>query len=164
MFDLHKRLRFATLPLAMAIGLVVAPVVYADETVVSSGNDTITFTPTVEHVADGNIFLDYTFVENFVGIAVGTRVGTGEFVIHPDGMLNTQNDGIFTGTIAGRSGTGVMQFWGSGTFASVAGSFNFEQGTDGLAGVHAVGKVVGSATGPTSFAGADSIKVNFSAP
>lgn len=155
--------RIATLPFVSVLCLAAAPVAYADEPVVAGGNDTITLTPTVEHVADGNTFIDYTFVENFVGIATGTRVGSGKLVIHPDGTLNTANDGIFTGTIAGRSGTGVMQFWGSGTFASVAGSFNFEQGTGGLAGVHAEGKVVGSATGPTSFAGADSVKVNFSA-
>ena len=165
---MSRRLRFrhlvraAGVPLVLAMAIALAPTVYADEPLLGSGTDAITFSPVVEHLADGNTFIDYSFVENFVGIVNGTRVGSGELVIHADGTLNTQNSGIFTGTVAGRSGTAVMQFWGSGTFAATMGNLTGGQGTGELAGVHLEATVSGSATGPTSLAGTESFKVNFS--
>jgi hypothetical protein len=118
----------------------------------------------LERTADGNTFIDYTFTESFLGIVDGTRVGSGELVIHADGSFNTINSGTFTGTIAGRSGTAEMSFRISGTFASAGGSYTVTGGTGGLAGVHAEGKNSGSATGPTTFAGTYSLKVTFSDP
>ena len=156
-------LRLAMVPLVAALSLAVAPVAYADEPVQGTGTFSISFTPVFERIADGNTFIDYTFEEHSVGIANGIRVGTGEFVIHADGSLNTQNTGVFTGTLAGRSGTAEMGFWGSGTFASAGGSYTLSHGMGGLAGVHAEGKDSGSATGPTTFAGTNSFRVNFSA-
>jgi hypothetical protein len=137
---------------------------FADEPVQGGGTFTISFTPVVERTADGNTFIDYTFTETTQGIFDGTRVGSGELVIHADGSLNTINSGTFTGTIAGRSGTAEMSFRGSGTFASAGGSYTVTGGTGGLAGVHAEGKDSGSATGPTTFAGTYSFKVNVSGP
>ena len=155
-------LRFAMLPSVSALWLAVAPVVYADEPVQGTGTFTISISPVVERIADGNTFIDYTFVEDSRGIANGTRVGSGELVIHADGSFNTANTGVFTGTMAGRSGSAEMDFSGSGTFASAGGSYTMTNGIGGLAGVHAEGKDSGSATGPTTFAGANSFKVNFS--
>jgi len=157
-------LRFLMLPLVSAAWLGVAPAVYADEPVQGGGTFTISFTPVPERTADGNIFIDYTFTETQTGILDGTRVGSGELVIHADGSFNTINSGTFTGTIAGRSGTAEMSFRGSGTFASAGGSYTVTGGIGGLAGIHAVGKDSGSATGPTTFAGTCSFKVNFSGP
>jgi hypothetical protein len=157
-------LRFVMLPLVSAVWLGVAPAAYADEPVQGGGTFTISFTPVPERTADGNTFIDYTFTEITLGIFDGTRVGSGELVIHADGSLNTINSGTFTGTIAGRSGTAEMSFRGSGTFASAGGTYTVTGGTGGLAGVHAEGKDSGSATGPTTFAGTYSFKVSFSAP
>lgn len=157
-------LRFLMLPLVSAAWLGVAPAAYADEPVQGGGTNTISFTPAPERTADGNTFIDYTFIETFRGIVDGTRVGSGELVIHADGSFNTINSGTFTGTIAGRSGTAEMSFRGSGTFASTGGSLTVTSGTGGLAGVHAEAKVSGSAAGPTTNAGTYSLKVNFSAP
>ena len=157
-------LRFLMLPLVSAVWLGVAPAAYADEPVQGGGTFTISFTPVPERTADGNTFIDYTFTETTLGIFDGTRVGSGELVIHADGSLNTINSGTFTGTIAGRSGTAEMSFRGSGTFASAGGSYTVTGGTGGLAGVHAEGKDSGSATGPTTFAGAYSVKVNVTGP
>jgi len=156
--------RLAMLPAAAALWLVAGPTAYADEPIVGNGTFTISFVPAVERVADGNTFIDYAFTENSLGIVDGTRVGTGELVIHPDGSFNTANTGTFTGSIAGRSGIAVMAFRGSGTFASAGGTYTVTKGTDGLAGVHAEGNDSGSATSPTTFAGANSFKVTFSAP
>jgi hypothetical protein len=152
------------LPLVSAVWLGVALAAYADEPVQGGGTFTISFTPVPERTADGNTFIDYTFTETTLGIFDGTRVGSGELVIHADGSLNTINSGTFTGTIAGRSGTAEMSFRGSGTFASAGGSYTVTGGTGGLAGVHAEGKDSGSATGPTTFAGTYSFKVSFSGP
>lgn len=151
-------------PAVLLLGVAVAPAVHADEPVQGGGTFTISFSPVLERTSDGNTFLDYTFIENSVGIVDGTRVGSGELVIHADGSFNTANTGVFTGTIAGRSGTAQMDFWGSGTFALAGGSYTVTHGMGGLAGVHAEGKDSGSATGPTTFAGINSFKVNFSAP
>ena len=156
-------LRLATVPLVSALSLAAAPAVHADEPVQASGTFTISYSPTSLRAADGNVFFDYTFSEQMLGTLSGTRVGSGSAVIHPDGSLNTSNSGIFTGTIAGASGTAEMSFWGSGTFASAGGSYVVTHGTGGLDGVHAEGKDSGSATGPTSFAGTYSFKVVFSA-
>lgn len=160
----RRLLRLALLPLASVVWLAVAPAAYAQEPVTGTGTFTVSFAPVVERVADGNTFIDYTFVENSLGIADGTRVGTGELVIHADGSFNTANTGTFTGTVAGRSGTIEMEFWGSGTFASAGGNYTLMHGTGGLAGVHAQGNDSGTATGPTTFVGTNYFKVNFSAP
>jgi hypothetical protein len=136
----------------------------ASTPVSGSGTFTISFVPVAERTADGNTIIDYTFTENTLGIFDGTRVGSGSLVFHADGSFNTANTGIFTGTIAGRSGTAEMSFRGSGTFASAGGSYTVTHGTDGLAGVQAEGKDSGSATGPTTFVGIYTMTVNFSAP
>ncbi len=136
--------------------------VQAAAPVSGSGTFQVTFVPTGIETADGNTIIDYTFVENTVGIVDGTRIGSGELVIHADGSFNTANSGIFTGSIAGKSGTAEGSYSGSGTFASAGGNLTVTHGSDGLAGVHAEGKDSGSATGPTTFAGTISFKVNFS--
>jgi len=147
--NFRRWLRMATLSIVSVLWVAVAPTVYADERGAASGTFTISFSPISGRTADGNTFIDYTFSEHMVGAFDGTRVGAGSLVIHPDGSLNTENSGIFTGSIAGASGTAVMRYRGSGTFASAAGSFTVGSGTGGLAEVHAVGVDSGSATGPT---------------
>ena len=157
----RRLVRITTLPFVSVLWLVVAPAVYADEPGQANGTFTVSFSPVSVRTADGNTFIDYTFSEDMVGAFAGTRTGMGSVVIHPDGSINTANAGIFTGTIAGASGTVVMRYKGSGTFASTAGRFSVTNGTGGLAGVHAKGSDSGSATGPTSFAGTYSFKVHF---
>lgn len=157
-------LRLAALPFTLAVWLAVAPAAYAGEPTQGVGTFTVSFSPVFERMANGNTFLDYTFVENSLGIADGTRIGTGEVVIHADGSLNTSNTGTFTGSIAGVSGTTEMDYRGSGTFALAEGSYTATHGTGGLAGVHVEGTDSGSATGPTTLAGTNSFKVNFGAP
>lgn len=159
----RRLVRMTTLPLVAALWLAVAPAAYADQPGQANGTFTVSFSPVSVRTADGNTFIDYTFSEEMVGALAGTRTGMGSLVIHPDGSLNTSNSGIFTGTIAGVSGTVVMRYTGSGTFASAAGSFSVTDGTGGLAGVHAEGSDSGAATGPTSLAGTYSFKVHISA-
>lgn len=78
-------LRLAALPFTLAVWLAVAPAAYAGEPTQGVGTFTVSFSPVFERMANGNTFLDYTFVENSLGIVDGTRIGTGELVIHADG-------------------------------------------------------------------------------
>jgi hypothetical protein len=90
----------------------------------------------------------------------GTRVGTGTLVVHPDGTLHVRDTGLFTGTIAGASGTATMTGVATGMFSSFTGRFRVSHGADGLAGVRGGGSFTGSATGPVSFAGTYSGQVH----
>jgi hypothetical protein len=160
----RRSLRVAMLPLLSVFWLVLGPVAYADETFPATGTDEITFSPVSTRTADGNTFIDFTYVESWQGTIVGTRVGSGSLVIHPDGSLNAKASGVFTGTIAGLSGTATMNATASGTFASASAIFTVTDGTGGLAGVHVQGSDMGSAIGPTTFAATYSAKVHFSGP
>lgn len=130
----------------------------------ASGTDAITLSPVSTRAADGNTFIDFTYVESWQGTFDGTRVGSGSLVIHPDGSVNAQGSGIFTGMIAGRSGTAVIHASVTGSLGSPTAIFTVTDGTGGLAGVHAVGTDAGSATSPTSFAATYSGEVHFSSP
>ena len=160
----RRLLSKASLAFATVLWLVLAPTVYAEETFPASGTEATTLSPVSTRAADGNTFIGFTLAESWQGTFAGTRVGSGSVVIHPDGSIDAQSSGIFTGTIAGRSGTAVMRFHVSGTFAAATVIFTVTDGTGGLAGVHAEGTEVVSATGPLSVAGIYSAVVHFSAP
>lgn len=161
--NFKRIVRITTLPLALLLWLAVGQVVYAEEPSQANGTYTVSFSPISVRTNGGSTFIEYTFSEHMLGAFDGTRTGSGSLVIHPDGSLDTENSGIFVGTFAGSSGTVVMRYRGSGTFAHAAGRFNVVHGTGGLAGIHAKGTDSGSATGPTSLAGTYSFEVHFSA-
>jgi hypothetical protein len=160
----RRLLSRASLAFVPVLWLVLAPTVYAEETVPASGTEATTLSPVSTRAADGNTFIGFTLAESWQGTFAGTRVGSGSVVIHPDGSIDAQSSGIFTGTIAGRSGTAVMRFHVSGTFAAATVIFTVTDGTGGLAGVHAEGTETVSATAPLSVAGTYSAVVHFSAP
>src|SRR5690242_12750989 len=91
--------RLAALLLVCALSLAVAPAVYADEPSQANGTFTLSFSPVSVRTADGNTFIDYTLSYQLVGAFDGTFTGSGSLVIHPNGSFNTENSGIFTGTI-----------------------------------------------------------------
>ena len=160
----RRLLSKASLAFATVLWLVLAPTVYAEETFPASGTEATTLSPVSTRAADGNTFIGFTLAESWQGTFAGTRVGSGSVVIHPDGSIDAQSSGIFTGTIAGRSGTAVMRFHVSGTFAAATVIFTVTDGTGGLTGVHGEGTEAVSATGPLSVAGTYSAVVHFSAP
>jgi len=160
----RRLLSTASLAFVPVLWLVLAPTVYAEQTVPASGTEATTLSPVSTRAADGNTFIGFTLAESWQGTFAGTRVGSGSVVIHPDGSIDAQSSGIFTGTIAGRSGTAVMRFHVSGAFAVATVIFTVTDGTGGLAGVHAEGTEAVSATGPLSVAGTYSAVVHFSAP
>ena len=160
----RRLLSRASLAFVPVLWLVLAPTVYAEETVPASGTETTTLSPVSTRTADGNTFVSFTLVENWQGTFSGTRVGSGSVVIHADGSIDAQSSGIITGTIAGRSGTALMRFHVLGTFAAATAIFTVTDGTGGLAGVHTEGTEAVSATGPWSVFATYSAVVHFSTP
>lgn len=141
----------------ISLGIAVASVgstigtAYAAVPIPSSGTNVITFAFTGSRSADssGNIILQFSFVENSTGTLSGTRVGTGTLVLHPDGTINVESSGVFTGTVNGSApGTLVERSGASGTFASVTGTYSGTMGTGGLSGVLSEGTFSGAAVSP----------------
>lgn len=160
----QRLLRRASVAIVPVLWLVLAPTVYAEEAIPAGGTETTTLSPVSTRTADGNTVIGFTLVEIWQGTFGGTRVGSGSLVIHADGSINAESSGILTGTIAGRSGTALLRFHVSGTFAAATATFTVTDGTGGLAGVHAEGTEAISATGPLSVAATYSGVVHFSAP
>src|SRR5260370_13784687 len=112
----RRLLSTASLAFVPVLWLVLAPTVYAEQTVPASGTEATTLSPVSTRAADGNTFIGFTLAESWQGTFAGTPVGAGSAGIHPDGAIDAQSSGIFTGTIAGRSGTAVVRVPISGTF------------------------------------------------
>lgn len=128
-----------------------------------AGTFALTIEPVEVRQADGTTFIDYNFHEQLSGSFSGTRVGTGTLVMHADGTLNNKDTGFFTGTVAGMSGSVNIEAGEQGTSTSVSGSARTypQTGTGGLAGLHAVVKVTGTATGPATLVGSYEGQVHF---
>ena len=135
------------------LAVALAPTAIAAEATPASGSFIANLSPVGSRSADGNTIVTFTFVETFQGTITGVRVGTGRLVIHPDGTITVRDSALFTGSIAGASGTAVLSASVFGTFSSVTANFVVTHGTGGLAGVHVEGTAVGGAVGPASFAG-----------
>src|SRR5258708_17605747 len=143
----RRLLSRASLAFVPVLWLVVAPAVYAEETVPASGTEATTLSPVSTRAADGNTFIGFTLAESWQGTFAGTRVGSGSVVIHPDGSSDAQSSGVCTGTIAGSSGTAVMRFHVSGTFAAATVVFSRKGGAGGRAGGYCRGKGGGCSPG-----------------
>ena len=144
------------IPLFLAV---LAPTAYASTSTPVSGAFSATIAPVASRTTDGITTISFTFKETFIGTMRGTRVGTGMLVVHPDGTLSFRDTGLFTGTIAGSSGSATITGVGAGVFSSFNGRFHVSDGAGGLAGVRGGGSFTGNATGPVSFAGTYSGKV-----
>lgn len=161
----HRRLLgMVSLAFASVLWLVVAPSVYAADPVTASGTSVNTLTPISIRTADGNTFIDYTYVEMWHGALDGTRVGSGALVIHPDGTVNAHASGVFTGSIAGRSGIALLRISVSGTVASAVGHFTVTDGTGELAGAHVEGTDHAYPLGPATFGATYTADIQFTAP
>ena len=123
---------------------------------ISAGQPTLgtgTFTPASEptildiRVADGNTIITAMQPFTVAGTLMGTEVLTFHEVIHPDGTVNIQSFGVFTGNVNGIAGTVLSRNVSTGDSNSQEGHFTWFGGTDGLATLHAEGawSFVGSA-------------------
>lgn len=144
----------ATVAFGVALFLaVLAPTAYASPPTPLSGTFNATISPFATRSADGNTFISFTFNEIFSGTMSGTRVGTGQLVIHPDGTINARDSGLFSGSVAGASGTAILSASISGTFSAIAADFVVTDGASALSQIHVEGTAAGAATGPATFAG-----------
>ncbi len=150
------RIRWKTTTLAFGVCwflAVLAPNAYASTPSPLSGTFSATIAPVASRSADGNTFISFTFNEIFTGTISGTRVGTGRLVIHADGTINARDSGLFSGSVAGASGTAILSASISGTFSAIAADFVVTDGAGGLSQIHVEGTAAGAATGPATFAG-----------
>ena len=102
--------------------------------------------------------------ENFFGTLLGTYAGTERDVVYADGSATFHGSGIFTGNVAGRSGTATYSYEGiapagqpfratwvlvgdSGSLASVRGHGTFGGNFDGVSDTCDAGIFSGSYEG-----------------
>jgi hypothetical protein len=129
----HIKIMFLLLP-----ALLLASMMSADQSTLGTGTFTPASPPTILdiRVADGN-----TLTQPFtvVGTLTGTEVLTFHEVIHPDGTVNIQSFGVFTGIVNGIPGTVLSRNVSTGDNNSQEGHFALFDGTDDLATLHAEG-------------------------
>ena len=146
----------------LVLSLALVPAAHASTPIQAAGTWSATATSeAVVRTPDGNTVISLAFTETYTGTYSGTRVGTGTLMIHPDGTVNAQTTGTFSGSVAGIVGTILHDDECSGTLASFTCNTVDTDGTGGLAGVHGEGIVVGAATGAVTFAGTYSGQVHF---
>jgi hypothetical protein len=132
----HIKTMFLLLP-----ALLLAPIISADQPTLGTGTFTPASPPRIldMRVADGNTFIIATQPFTVVGTLTGTEVLTFHEVNHPDGTVNIQSFGVFTGTVNGISGTVGSRNVSTGDNNSQEGHLILFDGTDGLATLHAEG-------------------------
>jgi len=105
--------------------------------------------------ADGNTFISETVHVVYAGDLSGSVVEQIDLVIHPNGSLNFNGVDICACTLAGRSGTVVFPFSGTGDASGASGGrFTIKGATGALADLHGVGTFQSSNGGSSgSFSG-----------
>ena len=141
--------------------ILLVPMASASTPASATGSFTGTVAITSISQADGNTIITAIETQTLSGFLTGTRIATGVEIIHPDGTFSAHDSGTFTGTVNGRSGSVVITGSGTGTGASCSGQFVVEQGTAGLAGLHAQGMFQPTVTGPTTVTGTYSLQYHF---
>ena len=140
----HIKIMFLLLPAMLR-----APIISADQPTPGSGTFTPASPPTIleNRVADGNTIIIAMQPFTVAGTLMGTEVLTFHEVIHPNGTVDIQSFGVFTGTVNGRAGTVLSRNVSTGDSNSQEGHFTLFGGTDALATLHAEGawSFIGSA-------------------
>ena len=115
----------------------------------SSGSGSFVVVSATSRTADGNTFLDLSFV----GVTTGTMTGTfTEMVteaIHPDGSVTFKGSGTFTGTVPCGSGSYNFQVEGQGTPTSLSGRFRSIDDAAATVTIHTVNTFM--TTSPVTF-------------
>ena len=135
----------------MVLVAITFPAVTSAAPVAASGTwDDCNFAPDFR-AAGPNAVGTVGITENFFGTLNGTYAGTERDVIYADGSATFHGSGTFTGTVAGRSGTGTYRYEGigpagqpfratwvfvgeTGSLASVRGHGTFGGNFDGVSG------------------------------
>jgi hypothetical protein len=106
---------------ALVVGLLVAAIAPATA-LAGSGGDTPTagsgtwddcnIVRTFDE-AGPNIIVTVTILQNYYGMLDGRYVGIERDVVHPNGQVTLHGSGTFTGTVAGKFGTGRLSYEGN---------------------------------------------------
>src|SRR6266478_8199942 len=86
----QRLLSRASLAFVPVLWLILAPTVYAEETVPASGTETTTLSPVSTRTADGNTFIGFTLAESWQGTFAGTLVGSGSVGMHRGGSIDAE--------------------------------------------------------------------------
>jgi len=134
-----------------AVAAIAVPALSSAAPVEASGTwDDCNFAPSFR-TAGPNTVETVGITENFFGTLTGTYVGTESDVIYADGSATFHGSGIFTGNVAGRSGTAAYRYEGiapanqpfhatwvlvgdGGSLGSVRGHGTFGGNFDGVTG------------------------------
>ena len=123
------------------------------------------FTSTVEIInvsqVGGSTMIAGIETQTLNGFFTGSRIASGIEIFHADGTFEAHDTGTFTGTVDGRSGTVVISGSSTGLGNSGSGQLVVEQGTAGLAGLHAQGTFQPRITGPTTAEGTYAVQFHF---
>jgi hypothetical protein len=110
-----------------------------------------------------NTIVVLSITETFTGTFTGTWVGTERDTLVDEQGGRGQGSGVFTGSVAGRSGTMIFSYLA--TFAPngrVVTHWVVDQGTDELAGIHGQGTTPsGEDFGPTDDCNWDTFTVEY---
>ncbi len=88
---------------------------------------------------DGNLIIEVTGTHEITGTLSGTFVEQEVYTVQPTGETHVRTQALFNGTVAGKTGTAVIEFRGVLAGAVAVGSFVVRNGTGGLVGLHAEG-------------------------
>ncbi len=149
----------------LAVPVLVPGVVPASASASTIESESGSFTSTVgisrvENVG-GNTILYGPEVQRLTGAFSGTRVATGVMIVHADGSFEARDEGVFTGTVDGRSGTVEIDGVSKGVGTSGAGQLVFDHGTGGLTGLRGQGTFAPQFTSSTTATGTYSADIHF---
>lgn len=121
--------------------VLLTPMITADQPTLGTGTFTPASPPSIldTRVADGNTIITAMQPFTVLGTLMGTEVLTFREVIHPNGTVDIQSFGVFTGTVNGIAGTVLSPNVSTGDNNSQEDHFTLFGGTDGLAMLHAEG-------------------------
>ena len=158
-----KKLRLHLLLMA-TVAAIAFPAVTSAAPVAASGTwDDCNFAPAFR-AAGPNFVGTVGITENFFGTLDGTYIGTERDVVYADGGATFHGSGVFTGNVAGRSGTATYLYEGiapagqpfhatwvlvgeTGSLASVRGHGTFGGSFDGVSDTCDAGIFSGSYEG-----------------
>lgn len=138
------------IPMLLAIAtLPLANLAYASSPIPVSGGWTIVYTPSCTPIDDGIVKCVLAGGERTqTGDIDGIITVEGFYIVNlHKGLVTVHTEGVFNGTVLGRSGQAVVRFDSksdlSVTPAQITGVWMMDRGTGGLEGVHGQGSWVG---------------------
>jgi len=136
-----KATRALLVAATVAVALVVAGTASASPPIAFNGTFTnLSSVTTSFRQADGNTFVSQIVSVVYAGDFAGRVTEQIDVVIHPDGSSNFKGADVCACTVAGRSGTIVLPFSGTGDPSGfLSGRFSIGDGTGDLANLHGVG-------------------------